>query len=84
MVKFVAVQVHLAGGMGERYGFQVRGDVFLPETEPGEDVTGHMNGVCGGRRNRRITAGGFQAHGRQLRSVAGMNDVVRESEQRVP
>ena len=58
---------------------QVGIDVVLPQSQPAEDVRGHVQRVWGGRRNLRVTARGRQTGRGKLRRVVRVNQIVRDA-----
>ncbi len=77
-VQFVTAHVHRTRLLGQIHRLQVGLNIFLPQSEPREDVRRHVHGVRRRRSDRCIGTCGRQGRRGQLRIVAGVNDVVRQ------
>ena len=78
-MQFVSTHIHRTRLLRNGHRFQVRLDILLPQSEPGENVRRHVDRVGRRRRNLRIGAGGIQSRRRHLRRITGMNNVVRQA-----
>ena len=74
-----AAHLHFAGLLGGGDRSQVGLDVFLPQTEPGEDVRGHVHRVRRCRRDQRITTRGGECERGELGRIATVDQVMGSS-----